>query len=506
MLFDLRLNNNIIRIPSFPAVLKGIRTNSKTGQRAFIYQISLNVDMAKSLSLSGITMEVETFPRKPRRFNSKPRTVSPASYAKSTKTLEKSRMAAAAQRKKNRISYAKVDLTKYVSNQTAKAAMQNCEKLARSLRGVNRRAAVTTCRLIKKNALESLFSPKIITANTPFTPEKFTLVASSSISLNGDVAYPMKALAPEMVGVNTDPGQILRYPLNRFPPIVAAQAQSVLFTPETKETSPRVFRIKSTTREVKFWTTILEKNLGGKSTFYLNIRLLNDKGVLLAEVGSSVQHSKQINDFVTPSIPPSIKASSIKAGVNSVAVKQKDPNATRIKVFRRAAPIFKGGASTGTPWVEILDTTTTKSDDEIRFKDAVGSSSTIMYRAISLGINSRPTDIFSSTVVRPPKELKQVNTAALSAIAKYSLSENIVVVSVSDMPIDSVSISLRRYNTSTHSSAKKSAGTGRGFEYVGAGPRDKTVYVPGGGQGSVTFRDSAVRSRNAISLCTYCNN
>ena len=495
MLFNLRLNNNIIRVPSFPANLKRIRVNSKTGNRAFGYEITLNVDMAKSLSLSGITMEVETFPRKPRKFNAKPRTVSPASYARSTKTLERSRISAAASRKKNRISRTMVDLTKYVSNQTASAAMRNCEQLARSLRGRNRRAAVTTCRLIKKNALKSLFSPKIITANSPFTPEKFTLVASSSISLDGKTSYPMRALAPEMLETtNTDPGQIFRYPLKRFPPIIAAQAQSVLFTPETKETVPHVHRVKSSTREVKFWIWVLEKHLGGKSSFYLNVRLLSDKGVLLAENGQSVQHSKQVNDFVTPSIPPIIEVATLKAGVNSIGVKQKDPHATRMKVFRRVAPVYTGGANTGTPWVEILDTTTTKSDDEIRFKDAVGSSSTILYRAISLGINSRPTDIFSSAVARPPKELKQVNTAALSAIAKYSLSENIVVIAVSDIPIDSVCVAVRRYNTTNYSLAEKAAGTGRGFEYVGAQVRDQVVYVPGSGNKSVTFRDTSIKS------------
>ena len=495
MLFNLRLNNNIIRIPSFPANLRRINVDPKTGLRAFGYEITLNVDMAKSLSLSGITMEVETFPRKPRRFNSRPRTVSPASYAKSTKTLEKSRQAAAASRKKNRISYTKVDLTKYVSNQTASAAMRNCEQLARSLRGRNRRAAVATCRLIKKNALESLFSPKIITANTPFTPDKFTLVASSSISPQGKSSYSMRALAPEMIQrSNTDPGQIFRYPLNRFSPIIAAQAQSILFTPEVKETQPRVYRVKSSTRKVRFWIWVLERDLGGKSAFYLNVRLLSDKGVLLAENGQSVQHSKQVNDFVTPSIPPIIEVAPIKAGVNSVGVKQKDSNATRIKVFRRVAPVYSGGSNTGTPWVEILDTDTTKSDDEIRFKDAVGSSNTILYRAISLGINSRPTDIFSSAIARPPKELKQLSTAALSAIAKYSLSENIVMIAVSDIPIDAVSVSVRRYNTTNYSLAKKAAGTGRGFEYVGAQPGDQVVYVPGSGNKSVIFRDTSAKA------------
>lgn len=493
MLFNLRLNKDIVRIPSFPARLRGIREAGPDSSRVFFYEISLNVDIARSFALSGITLDVEVLPRASAKFNIKPKTVTPATYSRDTKKLEKSRKAASKKRNKSRITRKKIDLTKYANNSSVSKTMINCEKRCRKTRGSSRRACMGVCRNIKKNALETLYSPSIVTSKSPFTPGKFSLAMSASISIDQDISYPFKPLSEQMILAKIDPGQILRYPIKRFSPAVAAQAQSVLFTPPKSNLPYSAFRVKSATRKVKFRIPIKESRMLGKSKFYLNVRLLNPKGVILDEVGQTIDHSKYVNDFITPRRPPSLKANTVKVGINSVAVKQTDRKATRLKVFRRVAPSYSGGSGRGSPWVEILDTAAQYIDDEMRFKDPVPTSGVVLYRAIALGANSRPTDIFSSATVLPVKELKSSNTTSLASVARYIESQNQVVIKVTDIPKDAVSASVQRYNVTDSSIAKKKNGTGQGFIYVGNTESEKSVWVMGDEDGAATFIDTMVK-------------
>ena len=158
MLFELHLNRDIISIPPYPARLRRIKKDPNDDNNSiFIYEMTMNVDLARSFSLMGLVMEVEILPRKPTKFNKKPRTVAPETFARNTKTLEKSRRAASRRRKKNTISLKKVDLTKYASNTVARKSMADCENLCRRRRGTSRRACMKTCRLMKQKALQQLY-------------------------------------------------------------------------------------------------------------------------------------------------------------------------------------------------------------------------------------------------------------------------------------------------------------------------------------------------------------
>ena len=494
MLFNLKLNKDVIRIPSFPARLRRIKESTTDSSRVFFYEVSINVDLAKSFALSGITLDVQVLPRAPTKFNRKPRTINPSTYSRNTKQLEKSRKNASKRRNSSIIARKKIDLTKYASNSAVSKTMLDCGKKCRKVRGPLRRGCMESCRKIKKNALDTLYNPIVVSSKFPFTPGKFSLVNSSSFSIDQNISSPFQPLSEQMILAKVDPGQILRFPLQRFSLTTAAHAQSVLFTPPQADFPYKAFKIKSATRKVRFMISVREPRLKGKSKFYFNVRLLSPKGVILDEAGQTIEHAKFVNDFITPRMPPALEGNTVKAGVNSIAIKQRDRRATRMKVFRRIAPAYEGGSSYGSPWVEILDTAAAHTDDEIRFKDPVPTSSVVLYRAIALGANSRPSDIFSSTAIFPVKELKTPNTTALASVARYIEPKRQVVIKVTDIPSNAVSASVQRYNITNSSFSKKKNGTGQGFDYVGDNEKEKTIWVMGDTDGSATFRDNKIRS------------
>ena len=491
MLFELKLDKDIITIPPFPARLRGIKKDPQNeDNKIFMYEITMNVDLAKSFSLMGLTMEAEVLPRKPTKFNKKPRTVAPSTFARNTKTLEKSRRAVSRKRKKNTIVRKKVDLTRYASNSTAKRSTTNCENLCRRARGSSRRACMRTCKLIKKRALEQLFSPTMVTAKSPFNYSRFTLANSSSVDLGSSVKYPNRNLSVNVINNKVEPGQLLHFPIKRLPDQLAAQAKSIMFTPPPTDIEPAVFRINSTVKKVKFRLQINSKRLKGRSKFYLNMRLINNKGVLLDEIGQTVNHAKFVNDYVTPRKPPFIEANAIKPGINSVAVRQVDRRATRLKVFRRTAPT---DGARGSRWVEVLDTSAAFGEDEIRFKDATNSSNITLYRTVAIGENSRQTSGFRSVVVMPLKEIKTLDNDLLACVAVFDNSSDTVTIKVSDIPDDAVSVSVRKYNVTIDSFAKKKSGAGQGFDYVGSSEEAKTRWVAGDTDGIVSFKDTTPR-------------
>jgi len=491
MLFELKLDKDIITIPAFPARLLGIKKDPQDeDSKIFMYEITVNVDLAKSFALMGLTMEAEVLPRKPTKFNKKPRTVAPSTFSRNTKTLEKSRRAVSRKRKKNTIVRKKVDLTKYASNSVAKRSTVNCQNMCRRARGDSRRACMKTCRMMKQRALEQLFSPRMVTAKSPFNYSKFALANSSSVDLGASVKYPNRNLSINVINNKVDPGQLLHFPIRRLPDQLAAQAKSVLFTPPPSEMQPAVFRVKSTVQKVKFRLQISGKRLKGRSKFYLNMRLINNKGVLLDETGQTVSHAKFVNDYITPRMPPVLEANAIKPGVNSVAVRQVDKRATRLKVFRRIAPT---DGARGSRWVEVLDTVASADGSEIRFKDTPNTSNITLYRAIAIGANSRSASRFRSVVVMPLKEIKTPDNNMLACVATFNHVSETVAVKVSDIPDEAISLSVRRYNVTTNSSAQKRAGKGQGFVYVGNSEEEKTRWVAGDADGIVHFKDAAVK-------------
>jgi len=491
MLFDLKLNKDIISIPSFPARLRRIRKDpNDESNKIFEYQITLNVDLAKSFSLMGLMMEIEVLPRKPTKFSKKPKTVAPQTFARSTKTLEKSRRAASKRRKSNTITTRNVDLTRYANNSTAKKSTADCESMCRRSRGASRRSCMKLCRGMKSRAIEELFSPRMVSTRSPFESSRFTLAQSSSVSLSDSVKYPNRKLSVSVINNKVEPGQLLYFPLQRLPAQLGAQAKSIMFTPPPSEQKPSIYRVRSSVKEVKFGLRIRSKALKGRSKFYLNARLINNKGVLLDEVGQTVNHARFVNDYITPRKPPFLEANAIKPGINSVAVKQVDKRATRLKVFRRTAPT---DGARGSRWVEVLDTSATAVQDEIRFKDATNSSNITLYRAVAIGENSRAANRFTSAVVMPLKEIRTTDNDMLTCVAKYNHSSNNISIKVSDIPSDVISVSVKKYDITTDSYAKKRSGAGQGFEYVGDNEAAKTKWVAGDTDGMVTFNDKKVK-------------
>lgn len=499
MIFTLPTIKNAATFPSFPAKLRDVqqRTSPLTGleDTVFYYEVEMEVDLQKCISNDCLVIEVDILPKRPEPvLQRKPSLFGSArSFTRSTKRMEKGLRA---KKKKNEgrvISRKRVDITNYVSNSVA--------KLITNRKKISRPAAASRV-AIQSSGVSSGKSPVI--SSSPLAAKQLIIgkspIASSlqsqpvPTSISQRTFTPLSSFSTSLLSSRKDPAQIAKIPVKSLPVAIGEKAQSFKFTPVLASKAMPMYRIFSRKKTIKFRMGVRAGALKSNTTFCLRATVKNDKKVKLQEVWTTIQHSKLLNDFLTPTQEPQIEVSAIKAGIISVGVKQIDPKAKSVRVFRRTAPAETGGSDAGSPWTEIIETPLLNTDDELRFKDEFATSRTVIYRAIALGENMRSAEDFGSAILLPLKELKQSQTTALCVVCRVANNGQAVKATVSDIPNDAVAVMIRRYDLTTSSYSRFQAGVNSGYKYVGATPGEQVQHISG--DESVGFLDKEVKLGN----------
>lgn len=193
-------------------------------------------------------------------------------------------------------------------------------------------------------------------------------------------------------------------------PLVASKAQSTIVlkslqsqnnTKTNELLGSEVVNIvsKETTSKVKVSKDFrLEKTkIDNIGEFIVRFELRNALGIAVKKIDKKVNHPKLLQIFETPTIPPKVTNFGLrKVGRNTLAIKQEDPIATSVDIFRRDFKstrrledlnyIFIGSAQVG------------KKDGEVLFDDFQGNGSDVIYRVVPVGPKQQRGSVFSSVV------------------------------------------------------------------------------------------------------------
>ena len=437
MLFKNLIATDIVTIPRRYAKMLGL--SGEVGSRDFEYQFDFDLDVTQALHKNALFLEVSLLSKKPEKSSLKPPAILPKSFRGSTKVLEKTTIKKLKTQRASRFAFLRSDITDVIPNTTA-------SKIA--------------------SGKSTFIAPVKRLVSSVLKQENYSLPMSSSLPRRKSVS--LSKLSMPLISTNIDPAQIVSNRnsppriLASLPPATAMLAQKVMFRAPKKVVKPKLFTLfrKKTTLQRKI--ILSESILKSKSKFYLYVRLKSNKGVVIAESGTWCNHSRILNNFLTPTIPPQLQVSQPRVGEVSVGITQLDPKATRVKLFRRVAPSEN---SKGTGWQLILDRDLESGEGDIRFLDTIATSMPIMYRALCFGSNSRPAELFSSRIISPKKEIKIDYSGKGSATAKIMGTD--IGVSVTDFPKNAVSVCVRRYNLTLNSYANFQAQRASGYEIVG---------------------------------------
>ena len=440
MLFRLPVATDIITIPDRFAKLEQVA--GEEGSRDFEYKFKFKVDITKALRADSLFLDVWLLDKKPEKPKVKPPSIMPAKFRTSTKILEKKSQKNQRSIFDSLFAFLRTEITDVIPNTTAKEISAGKKTFSRP---------------VKREPVP------VINPSTYQTPVKSTIPRSKKVSLT--------RISKAFIKTQRDPAQLVSFrnsppaALSFLQPIEAMLAKNVMFRERKEQVVPvpTIYTVFLGTAQLSRNMILSEKKLKSRSTFYLQAKLRNDKGVVIAEAGTIVPHAKILNDFLTPIEPPQLLVSQISVGELSIGISQVDEKATRVKLFRRIAPSEN---SPGTGWEIILDEDLDKVDGEIRFRDKVASFSPIMYRAVCLGENSRPAERFTSGVITPRQEIKQDFSGKGTATAKIEGTQ--ITVSVTDFPKDAVSVGVRRYDLTQNSYANFQAQQTAGFFPIGS--------------------------------------
>jgi len=147
-------------------------------------------------------------------------------------------------------------------------------------------------------------------------------------------------------------------------------------------------------------TFIIPDNLIEGDNFYVKFELFDLNDVIVEQSIKRVQHSKIIKIFFTPNFPPEVRLVDFrKIGANSLEIRQIDPVATSIRIYRKRISPDSQVRKANYEFVQEIDLE--ESDGTINFIDVVNNGTTIIYRVIPIGPNDQVGSIFSNIVAVP---------------------------------------------------------------------------------------------------------
>lgn len=120
--------------------------------------------------------------------------------------------------------------------------------------------------------------------------------------------------------------------------------------------------------------------------FFFVLQLKDNTGIEVQTITISVPHGKNVANLSIPTIPPSVMAMSVGIpGKNVLQIKQMDPNATSVAIYRKE--IKKATPNVDAAYAFVGTIQAKFGDDFQRLEDRVANFNPIVYRAIP--VNSR---------------------------------------------------------------------------------------------------------------------
>ncbi|HIL98464.1 MAG TPA: hypothetical protein EYG51_21530 [Pseudomonadales bacterium] len=182
----------------------------------------------------------------------------------------------------------------------------------------------------------------------------------------------------------------------------------------------------------------------GSTTLHFVFELVDKRGVVVDQLVRVADHALLLNSYYTPRDPPLISgAKSHTLGTNILNIKQVDPVAVAVDVYKKVINPSAPQVTAGYSFITTVQTTATSG--EIKFRDPTNNSLTTVYRAIPIGPGNRSSSRFSNYVAQavkvpgrdclPSKELEHA-----SIFAQTIEGSNAVLVKVENIPDGPISV------------------------------------------------------------------
>lgn len=478
----------ILRIPKFPSELKAVDLKDDDGFTTYTFTLEVDKDAASKKGITTLYLELmPQIPNPPKPTQQSP-SQSAISYIGTTTATAMTAIKYAAELRKSVLASKRIwiggpkSITKFIQKPSIMSAVDKAPTF--HLDDTSKIMGPTSKIVRSKMPFQSL--GKII---PPIKPEDKPVELLESKTRGPQVdAYNPKV--PQSIGVGSpgllqDKRRVFKSVLQEgkdpasitsMTPItsvlkgstLAGPVSKILYSPPLVAPLPQMFFFQPRFTEVTCTLRVPKGQLDDLSTFYVRAALYSKKVRSTDFKIFSVPHSKFMNTYLTPTSKPQFGASYIKPGKVSIEIKQSDPKADRVKVFRRLSPATDATNSKGTGWLEIFDQPISEYE-RVVFTDNVMYSGQIIYRALSYGSNGKPSEEFTSKVLKPIT--KAPITTALTANAKFTeqSKDSKVVIRVTDIPPgeDVTAVRLQRYDITYDSKRLRQQNKGKGFVYVG---------------------------------------
>lgn len=195
--------------------------------------------------------------------------------------------------------------------------------------------------------------------------------------------------------------------------------------------------------------------------FYLVFSLQTTSGVEIERVTTLVKHSRNVAAFTTPIIPPQLSVSTLN-GYNRLEMKQLDPNAAGIYIYRRF--IETHTAITDASYVQVAKLALRPQDGTKWYTDANPSMRPTIYRVVAYNQSELKSHEFSSVVVNPSVKFLGVKTTARPKRLFVSLTPTVVgknvQVEINDIPSGVLALRVYRRDLSRQQRLEESIQVG----------------------------------------------
>lgn len=145
--------------------------------------------------------------------------------------------------------------------------------------------------------------------------------------------------------------------------------------------------------------------LSDKGEFIIEFKLMGSNGLPLETVSKKVEHGQNVKTIQTPTVAPKVSSTTLMSK-NILEIKQMDPNATSVKIYRKH---IKKTLKIEESNYEFVDRVFINPGELANYEDLIGNASDIIYRIIPYGSQNQPSTTYTNIVV--PKYYFNINTS-----------------------------------------------------------------------------------------------
>lgn len=246
---------------------------------------------------------------------------------------------------------------------------------------------------------------------------KFNLSDSQKVSLLGDLVN------------NNNPNNHLQLQRSDFLNVLVNQPQTTIDVSETLDIPVGLLQMDE---------------------FYLILTLVDNKGIELQTINITVPHTRNVAALQIPVLPPKMEILQTGLpGKNVINVKQTDPNATGVSIYRKELRTGTAIMDAAFSFVGSVDCTV--SQDFQRIEDIVNNSNPIIYRAIPYNSNGTLSAEFTSVGAKPAKfPSKKVNRRRNFTSLSGDIVSGGISIEIRDVPPGVSIVRLYRKDMTIH--------------------------------------------------------